>query len=225
MNTIPQAIRTLLEELQTDTAQDRAERIGQVLAQYPDPAPAPVITAQTPIDYGNNTIREHAEHLVRNEVYYCISSLVSSLQSEDACSALDIDFDDVLNVCRQDDWETPVTEYLQSSDSETVADVAEYFDVETDPELPDLCTALIAHLDGHDSWQEAGGYCRLDPDTVEAYEHWLVSEWLSQRLEEMGEMVSRDLLGLTIWGRACTGQSLSMDNVMLTIARDNLIRD
>lgn len=225
MNTIPQAIRALLEELQTDTTQDRAERIGQLLAQYPEAPPAPVITANTPACYSNDTIREHSEHLARNEVYYCVSSLVSSLQSEDACSALDVDFEDVTGVCTQDDWKTPVTDYLQGADAETVADVAYYFDVEPDPELPDRCTALIAHLEERDAWQEAGDYCRLDPDTVEAYEHWLVSDWLARQLEERGEMVSRDLLGLTVWGRHTTGQSMSMDHIMLTIARDNLIRD
>lgn len=224
-NTIPHDVRALLEELTTDTTQDRAERIGAVLAQHPEPAPAPVITAETPVDYGNDTIREHAQHLVSREVYYCVSSLVSSLQSEDACSALGIDWEDVRAVCVQDDWKTPVTEYLQGADSETVADVAEYMDVEPDPELPDLCTALIAHLEDTDGWQEVADYCRLDADMNEAFEHWIVSGWMARELADMGEMVTYGLLGLTIWGRCTTGQSMSMDHVILTIARNNLIRD
>lgn len=222
---MPAHVRELLEELTTDTTQDRAERIGVILNQYPEPAPAPVITAETPVDYANDTIREHAEHLVSREVYYCVSSLVSSLQSEDACQALGIDLEDVYAVCVQDDYKTPVTDYLQGADSETVADVAEYMNVEPDPELPDLCTALIAHLEDTDGWREVADYCRLDPETVEAYEHWIVSGWMAGQLEDIGEMVSRDLLGLTIWGRRTTGQSMSMDHVILTIARNNLIRD
>lgn len=222
-NTIPPAVRELLEELATDTTQDRTERIGAILAQYPEPAPPPVITAQTPVDYGNDTIREHAQHLVSREVHYCVSSMVSSLQSEDACSAIGVDFEDVLAVCVQDDWKTPVTDYLQSADSETMADVVEYMGVE--PTGADWFLALITHLEDTDGWQEVADYCRLDPDTVEAYEHWIVSNWMAGQLEEMGEMVSRDLLGLTIWGRCTTGQSISMDQVILTIARNNLIRD
>lgn len=233
MNTIPQAIRALLEELQTDTTQDRAERIGQLLAQYPEAAPAPVITADTPIDYGNDTIREHSEHLARNEVYYCVSSLVSSLQSEEACTALGIDWEDVRAVCVQDDWETPAREYIDGLDASDLKQTAEYLDVDGadawDDDADDteaMEAAIIAHCEADpDQWRELCDFNRLEPETFEAYEHWLVSNWLAGKLEEMGEMVSRDLLGLTVWGRRTTGQSMSMDHIMLTIARDNLIRD
>lgn len=179
------------------------------------------ITMQTPASFENEAIREHARLIVQREVYYCVSSLVSALQSEDACSAMGIDWEDVRAVCVQDDYMTPVTEYIQSCDSETVADVAEYFSVEIG-EFPDLGTALVAYLCESGEWRDAADYCRIDPDSVEAYEHWLVSSWLANELEELGEMVSRDICGLTVWGRACTGQAIYMDSVMLEIARDAL---
>jgi hypothetical protein len=71
-----------------------------------------------------------------------------------------------------------------------------------------------------ESAQEYCGFHNIDPYTVEAYEHWIVSGWLADKLEAEGEMVLRDFLGLTIWGRSCTGQMISMDGVICKITSD-----
>jgi hypothetical protein len=60
---------------------------------------------------------------------------------------------------------------------------------------------------------------RIDPDQIEVYEHWIVSSWLQRKLAEKGHATG-EVLGLTIWGRPTTGQSISMDSVMLEIAND-----
>lgn len=233
MNTIPQAIRALLEELQTDTTQDRAERIGQALAQYPESAPAPVITVDTPVDYGNDAIREHSEHLARNEVYYCVSHLVQTMaQNLHEATIFNIDSDKITAICVRDDWETPAREYIDGLDASDLKETAEYLGVDGaddwDADADDteaMESAIITHCEEDpDQWRELCDFNRLEPYTVEAYEHWIVSDWLARQLEEHGEMVSRDFLGLTIWGRCTTGQSMSMDHIMLTIARDNLIQ-
>lgn len=52
---------------------------------------------------------------------------------------------------------------------------------------------------------------------IECYEHWIVSEWLAGKLETKGEIVIRDICGLTIWGRTTTGQAISMDHVIQQI--------
>lgn len=59
----------------------------------------------------------------------------------------------------------------------------------------------------------------LDPDELEVYEHWIVSDWLQRKLAERGE-VTGDFAGLSIWGRCTTGQSISMDGVIRDIAAD-----
>lgn len=46
----------------------------------------------------------------------------------------------------------------------------------------------------------------------EVYEHWIVSVWLARKLKERGHVVCDDFMGLTIWGRACTGQAIYMDS-------------
>lgn len=59
----------------------------------------------------------------------------------------------------------------------------------------------------------------LDPEYGEIYEHWIVSEWLGRKLSERGYIVE-NYLGMTIWGRGCTGQAISMDGVMEQICND-----
>lgn len=59
----------------------------------------------------------------------------------------------------------------------------------------------------------------LEPDELEVYEHWIVSDWLQRKLAERG-CVTGDFAGLSIWGRCGTGQSISMDHVIRDIAAD-----
>jgi hypothetical protein len=50
----------------------------------------------------------------------------------------------------------------------------------------------------------------------DVYEHWSVTEWLGERLEEQGEKVI-DFYGLTVWCRTCTGQAILLDGVIQNI--------
>ena len=60
-----------------------------------------------------------------------------------------------------------------------------------------------------------------DDSYEEALEHWIVSDWLADKLAEENEMVTKDFLGLTIWGRTTSGQSIDMDYVIQKIAKEN----
>jgi hypothetical protein len=51
----------------------------------------------------------------------------------------------------------------------------------------------------------------------EVYEHWIVTDWLANKLEER---VLRNFFGMTIWGRTCTGQTISLDGVICAIYDD-----
>jgi len=72
-------------------------------------------------------------------------------------------------------------------------------------------------LEDADAWRAACDHFRIEPHTNEAYEHWAVSDWFADKLRERGEMIG-ELFGLTIWGRCTTGQSISMDSVVQSIA-------
>jgi hypothetical protein len=79
-----------------------------------------------------------------------------------------------------------------------------------------LAEENLCNLDD-DECREICEAARLEPYTREAYEHWLVSDWLADKLEEKGEMIARDLHGLTVWGRTTTGQAIYMDGVICEI--------
>lgn len=53
----------------------------------------------------------------------------------------------------------------------------------------------------------------------DVYEHWVVTRWLARKLSDMGYVTGK-LCGLTIYGRACTGQSLILDRNMQQIAAE-----
>ena len=55
-----------------------------------------------------------------------------------------------------------------------------------------------------------------EPEYAEVYEHWLVSEWLANKLREQDENVV-ELYGLNIWCRCSTGQAIKCDDVIQTI--------
>ena len=56
-----------------------------------------------------------------------------------------------------------------------------------------------------------------EDEYIEAMEHWIVSDWLADKLSERGEMVNKDIYGLTVWGRCTTGQAVYLDSVIKNI--------
>ncbi|MCH9735567.1 MAG: hypothetical protein K0U78_13610 [Actinomycetia bacterium] len=57
-----------------------------------------------------------------------------------------------------------------------------------------------------------------DPIAQEVFQHWLVSDWLAEKLEAIGAPIARDVLGLNIWGRTECGQSLHYDHHLNQVA-------
>ncbi len=56
--------------------------------------------------------------------------------------------------------------------------------------------------------------------TCEVCEYWLVREWLASKLEDKGETVEKDFMGLIVWGRTTTGQAIWCDYVIQEIYSD-----
>ena len=50
-----------------------------------------------------------------------------------------------------------------------------------------------------------------------------MSNWLADKLEAKGKMILHDFLGLTIWGRTCSGQAILLDGVISEICNDMAI--
>lgn len=65
------------------------------------------------------------------------------------------------------------------------------------------------------AWEDYGD----EPEErLEALQHWLVSDWLADKLESIGACVVHDIMGFDIWGRTECGQSLMMDSDLNKVA-------
>lgn len=56
----------------------------------------------------------------------------------------------------------------------------------------------------------------LEPDEIDIYEHWIVDRYFASLLEAQGETVF-EFCNMTVWGRAATGQNISMDGVVRSL--------
>jgi bisphosphoglycerate-dependent phosphoglycerate mutase len=153
---------------------------------------------------------------VNNEVFYCVSSLISELCSNEKYA------EDLYSVLSQYDYEEPAIYHINDrTDKAELISLAECYGNNDLDELKKLNieqlkqeTIQALHFS---QWQ---GYCEaecIEPYQREALEHWIVSDWLADKLEEKGEIIKRDFLNLTLWGRSTSGQSISMDGVITSI--------
>ena len=137
---------------------------------------------------------------VDREVYANVSTLIHKLAQdyEDEHS------DDILSVCVQDDWQTAAEDAGWSAFTDEFG--ANCYRDESDGQ-----TFACAN------WQSLCENFDIDPYVIEALEHWIVSNWLANKLEAAGEMVSSDIYGLTVWGRRTSGQAILIDEVICDI--------
>jgi hypothetical protein len=173
--------------------------------------------------YSITEVRERAEKLVRDEVYTCASQLVSAVSSGDNCATMGLSYeDDLMPLLESLDYDEPADDHIRNGMGDD--ERREYLAAQS-AEVPEGAdeAAILALTFTTMEEQGAQEFCdefNLDPDRNEIFEHWVVSDWLARRLEERDESVCHDFLGLTIWGRATTGQHISLDGVVLRIAAE-----
>ena len=149
--------------------------------------------------------------MVNNEVYYCVSMLISELASNEQY------MDDLYPLLSRPDYEGAAFGegyrvkhhrgwwlYYEEGDIQSMRGAIETQAYESESE----------------AWRECCDDNSIEPYYEEAYEHWIVSDWLARKLEEAGEMVTDDFLGLTLWGRCTTGQAILLDSVICSIYND-----
>lgn len=150
------------------------------------------------------TKQDLARKLVNREIYYCASQLITHL----SCLECGEDFSHLM-------WRDPDTNEYFGSFNYQKNDFKDEIKDFYDGDLPDFNDLDI------DDWRNLFEYVGMnEPDPVEVYEHWIVSDYLARKLEEYGEVVDFDVHGLTIWGRCTTGQSIMLDDVIEKIAID-----
>jgi hypothetical protein len=193
--------------------------------------------------YSNDKIREKAKQLVRQNVTCCVSSLIYQITNPDGdvdvstlCTGLGLSYeDDIMPILEIKDWDEAadnhirndmdrdeLREYLSDQDVEFVDDEFE-FDIEKDTveHVPTEELRLLAIKAMEE--QGAEEFCNennIEPEVSEVFEHWIVDSWFAGKLAERGHPIAHDFLGMTIWGRPTTGQSISMDGVVLEIAAE-----
>ena len=164
---------------------------------------------------------------VSREVVYCVSSLIYELVNSEQY------LDDLYPVMSQNDYKEPTTYFLNNEMTKAqgidfIESMLDFnftgnFDKAT---LNGLRGIIRRHLKAGDfDYEDFCEFFDLEPDINEALEHWIVSDFLAEKLEAKGEMILDDFLGLTIWGRICSGQSILLDGVISEICEDMEILD
>lgn len=158
------------------------------------------------------------KRLVQREVVHCVSSLVSHFaQYNEALDGSNYSYDDIFDLCRSSDYESVGTEEIDGWDVDELREYleskfVEYSSATTEEELHRLCID-----DAESDWEEFCQERSIDPEELEVYEHWIVSNWFHRKLAEQGETVG-ELFDMRIWGRCTTGQAIAMDGVIRNIA-------
>lgn len=93
----------------------------------------------------------------------------------------------------------------------TTSECSDHFGCDTDA----IETACFEALDESGDLEDFSNENSLEPTFDEAYEHWIVSPWLADKLSHTG-----DVCGLTIWARYTTGQSICLDHEIQMLAFD-----
>jgi hypothetical protein len=152
-----------------------------------------------------------ADGLVQREVFHCASQLVGTLASTQNY----VDYTTDLTSLAEQAFElsTPIDDFEEAAIQEGWTRNAHngYF------------VAPIGHdlkMADYDDWQELCEAEQIEPYQREIFEHWIISDWLADRLAEKGEKVDKDFAGMTIWARTTTGQCIAQDYVIQQIVND-----
>lgn len=174
-------------------------------------------------------IEERAEIYQRRDVLCCDSHFVEELRDHEFPG---FSIDDIEGVYTDtSEWTVQdCLDYLdEQGESPCVGDASpeEMREALTpfEADLPDneeeLRTAYLNAMDEEyiDGLDDLRDQCQdiSNDNPREAYEWWRVSDWLADRLAEIGEITIRNDFG-EWWGRTCTGQGMIMDGTLQRIA-------
>ena len=178
-------------------------------------------------------INERAESLVRSEVYTNASWMIQELSSNEKYMDEIMEF----SSCYTD----------HHAEIEELKDKKEGVEEKRDYQIDDLNDHIdsLDIEDAMDQWEDVyDAYisaieetANTDSDHIdqcifdlegeqeypnEALEFWIVSDWLIGKLEDMGELTTREFMGFAIWGRQTSGQSIYMDYTFQSLAESLL---
>lgn len=167
-----------------------------------------------------------ADNLVAREVHYCVSTLVSTLANGTPFGKGDLDdaVEQARDLCSSiDDWEEAALEAVSAWSRERLQEEGFRLalgDAPSDMSESHMRADVIRELRRENDFEEFCAQNDIEPYQREVFEHWIVSDWLADKLAEKGEKVDEDFAGLTVWARTTTGQGIASDSVIEAIVAD-----
>ena len=160
------------------------------------------------------------QDLVQREVIYCVSSLIHTLTKENK-----LDKELAIEL-----WTAPIdygaAKYELELEHDSVfkhyctEDNQYYFGVRNKDAVWRIDPIYNSESEAIAEWFEVYHGGDLEDYRSEIFEHWIVSSWLADKLEQQDETVIRDFMGLTIWARPTTGQAIHCDWSIQTIYKE-----
>jgi len=165
------------------------------------------------------------EMLVNREVHYCVSYLVStlaggygSIENTERLHSHGREAQAALSELTEQAFELacPISDYEEAA-------IQEGWTLENDGSDGGQ-RIYVDKTDGQTwcaaSWEDLCQDHDIEPYDREVYEHWIVSDWLADKLAEKGEKTDKDFAGMTVWARTCTGQGIASDSVIEQICEE-----
>jgi len=158
------------------------------------------------INYDSSANQRIKDKFVNREVEACISMMAEYILKQEDSDA---------PFC----WED-VENYSMPKCSECGSSYGfEETECDTENENGELIPIEGYKCKGCDWFYSIDEYNDLDTEPQDIFEWWIVSNWFGEKLRDKGEPVIEQW-GFYIWGRTCTGQSISMDYVIGEICED-----
>jgi len=153
------------------------------------------------------------ERIIEQEIFTNASTLISSLCRLEDPELMNVDQDDLISICIQPDYSTAPGGYeIEETDGAYYwYQLAETDDDETESSNSVFNTPEAACAD---AWDDYGD---TPEDYIEALQHWIVSDWLAEKIIDVGGMAATDICGFAIWGRSECGIGLDMDSTLKAV--------
>ncbi|MBL4709793.1 MAG: hypothetical protein JKY48_15275 [Flavobacteriales bacterium] len=170
------------------------------------------------------------DDLVRQDIICSMNCVVDALVKasfETGAHSLD-EFSGELEqmVAPIEDWVEPAEWHINSDMlSDDIKDELFKYEENVDDNISiELASkALLVHLADCENYQEFCDENGIEPHITEVFEYWSVSSFLGKELVSKGDKVVTDFFGHDIWCRTTTGQCITMDGVIRSIAHDHAV--
>jgi hypothetical protein len=154
---------------------------------------------KTKIDFNSSKNQDIKSKFVQREVVHCASQMMYELNNSDQFR------DEILELFYStQDFDQAKENFVYNMSKSKLKELCKEYNVKNVNDIDS--EVLCSDKD-------------LEPDYIEPYEFWIVSDWLGEKLKEHGQIVA-EFMGFTIWGRLTTGQAILLDYVISQICSD-----